>query len=55
MTTLNFNSAETVPASNFQAEEQADARKEKWIRYYCPALAIMGSIVYVIHSWMAVA
>lgn len=60
MTMLDFNFAETVPPSNFgapnlEAREQSEARKERWIRYYGPAIAIMGTMLYVIHAWMAVA
>lgn len=60
MTMLNFNSEATMPAASFDsansdAMERSNTRKEQWIRYYCPAMVLIGSILYVIHSWMAVA
>jgi hypothetical protein len=55
MTTLNFNCTQTVTATNLEVEEQSNEQAAKWVRYYCPALAIMGSILYVVHSWMAIA
>ena len=60
MTTLNFNFAPTVPTTNFEfanpeAMERSNARKEQWVRFYCPAVVIMVSLLYVVHAWLAVA
>ncbi|MGA3210658.1 MAG: hypothetical protein ABSD20_05075 [Terriglobales bacterium] len=55
MTMLNVISAEAIPAVNSEVIEKTNTRREHWIRYYCPALVIMGSVLYVIHSWMMIA
>jgi hypothetical protein len=55
MTTLTFNGTDTLAAADFEAMEKSNARKENWIRYYGPATVIMGSLLYVVHSWMAIA
>ena len=55
MTTLNFNSAETVPPVDFDALGNTNNRNANWVRFYAPAMVIVGSLLYVVHAWMGVA
>jgi len=55
MITLNFDGAPMGAVATQEKPERATVRKERWVRYYGPATVIIGSVLYVIHSWMGIA